>query len=77
MKYGLLRCFPAGGYNQSGNECLAECRADNLEQACEALQPACPIALDDRGYAKLGVITYVVGEFFGTQNEPRLLEIKD
>ena len=64
MRYGLLRCYPAGGI--SGNNCLAECVASSSAEATEKLQPFCMVPLNARGYAKEGEITFVVAEFFGS-----------
>ena len=64
MKYGLLRCYPA--WCGSGNNCLAECVADNLAQAIPQLQPHCPAPLNERGYVKIEAITFVIAEVFGS-----------
>ena len=66
MKYGLLQCWPVG--NGSANRQLAECDAANKTDAIKKLQPHCPdiVTLDATGYAKIGEISYVVAEEFGS-----------
>jgi len=66
MKYGLLQCWPVG--NGSANRQLAECDAANKTDAVENLQPHCPVGvtLDATGYTKVGEVSYVVAEEFGS-----------
>lgn len=59
-KYFLLKCF--GG----GNVCLAECFGEGmtLETAIPTLAVSSPVPLNEDGYAKVGEVSYIVGESF-------------
>lgn len=64
MTYSLLRCYPTvnlGGYAGSGNECIAECKANSFGDAVKILQASCPVPLVD-GYAKQDINTFVIAE---------------
>ena len=61
-RYGLLKCFPCGW--GSGNTCLAECRAANMTDAIQLLQPHCSCRLDGNGYGKVDDVSFIVGEFY-------------
>lgn len=66
--YSLLMCYPVStaflSFGASGNHSIGDCVANNLQEAIQLLQVGFPHKLDERGYAKIATITYVVCESF-------------
>lgn len=61
-RFVLLECYPVGF--GSANNCLLEVEAINEQEAIALIQPRLSVKLDSNGYAKVGSVTYTIGELF-------------